>query len=92
MFNAKNFLGRADVGKKIKTFAKGRNIFAQGEVADSVFYIQKGKVKVTVLSENGKEAVVGFYRRGSFLEKVALMVRNCALPQPMRWRNAFSRR
>jgi CRP/FNR family transcriptional regulator, cyclic AMP receptor protein len=72
MFNAKNFLGRADVGKKIKTFAKGRNIFAQGEVADSVFYIQKGKVKVTVLSENGKEAVVGILSQGQFFGESCL--------------------
>jgi CRP/FNR family cyclic AMP-dependent transcriptional regulator len=65
-FNAKNFLGRAAAGKTIKAFAKGQEIFAQGEVADSVFYIQKGKVKVTVLSEQGKEAVVGILAQGQF--------------------------
>jgi len=66
-FNAKTFLGRASPGKKIQTFEKGQEIFAQGEVADSVFYIQRGKVKVTVLSEQGKEAVVGILAQGQFL-------------------------
>jgi CRP/FNR family cyclic AMP-dependent transcriptional regulator len=65
-FNAKNFLGRSATGKKIHTFLKGQEIFAQGEVADSVFFIQKGKVKVTVLSEHGKEAVVGILAQGQF--------------------------
>jgi CRP/FNR family cyclic AMP-dependent transcriptional regulator len=65
-FNVKNFLARAATGKKIHTFDKGQEIFAQGEAADSVFYIQKGKVKVTVLSEHGKEAVVGILAQGQF--------------------------
>jgi CRP/FNR family cyclic AMP-dependent transcriptional regulator len=65
-FNAKAFLGRPAAGKKIKTFEKGQEIFAQGEVANSVFYIQKGKVKVTVLSVQGKEAVVGILAQGQF--------------------------
>jgi CRP/FNR family transcriptional regulator, cyclic AMP receptor protein len=65
-FSAKNFLGRAEFGKKISIFEKGQKIFTQGEVADSVFYIQKGKVKVTVLSESGKEAVVGILAQGQF--------------------------
>ena len=65
-FNAKTFLSRPAAGKKIKTFEKGQEIFAQGEVADSVFYIQKGKVKVTVLSAQGKEAVIGILAQGQF--------------------------
>jgi CRP-like cAMP-binding protein len=65
-FNAKTFLGRDDVGKAVKLFEKGQKVFAQGEVADSVFYIQKGKVKLTVLSEHGKEAVVGILAPGQF--------------------------
>src|SRR5579872_2301201 len=65
-FTVKNFLGKADVGKTIKAFQKGQEIFAQGDVADSVFYIQKGKVKVTVLSDQGKEAVVGILAQGQF--------------------------
>jgi CRP/FNR family transcriptional regulator, cyclic AMP receptor protein len=65
-FNARAFLGLPDVGKKIETYQKHQEIFAQGEVADTVFYIQKGKVKVTVLSEHGKEAVIGLLAQGQF--------------------------
>jgi CRP/FNR family transcriptional regulator, cyclic AMP receptor protein len=65
-FNARGFLGQPDVGKKIEKYQKNQEIFAQGEIADTVFYIQKGKVKVTVLSEHGKEAVVGILAQGQF--------------------------
>ena len=60
------FLAEPDVGKKIEKYQKHQEIFAQGEVADTVFYIQKGKVKVTVLSEQGKEAVIGILAQGQF--------------------------
>jgi CRP/FNR family transcriptional regulator, cyclic AMP receptor protein len=49
-FNSKAFLGRAGPGKVLKKYEKNEAIFTQGEVAGAVFYIQKGKVKVTVLS------------------------------------------
>jgi CRP-like cAMP-binding protein len=65
-FNTKTFLGQSAVGKTVRTFLKGEEIFAQGELAESVFYIQKGKVKLTVLSEHGKEAVVGILAQGQF--------------------------
>jgi CRP/FNR family cyclic AMP-dependent transcriptional regulator len=65
-FNAKAFLGQPDAGKKIEKYQKHQEIFAQGEAADTVFYIQKGKVKVTVLSEQGKEAVIGILAQGQF--------------------------
>jgi CRP/FNR family transcriptional regulator, cyclic AMP receptor protein len=65
-FNARAFLGLPDIGKKIAKYHKHQEIFAQGEVADTVIYIQKGKVKVTVLSEHGKEAVVGLLAQGQF--------------------------
>ena len=71
-FNVKSFLSRSAVGKKIQTFAKGHEIFAQGEAADSVFFIQKGKVKVTVLSAQGKEAVVGILAQGQFFGEACL--------------------
>ena len=57
-FNPKAFLAHAGLGKAQKKYRKNAVIFTQGEVAGTVFYIQKGKVKVTVLSEQGKEAVV----------------------------------
>ena len=47
-------------------YPKGKHLFTQGDLADSVFYIQRGKVKVTVLSEQGKEAVVGILTAGDF--------------------------
>jgi len=60
------FLARAGDGKTIERYAKNQKIFCQGEVADTVFFIQEGKVKLTVLSELGKEAVVGIFAEGQF--------------------------
>ena len=57
-FDPVSFLAKVGGGRTIAKFAKNRKLFAQGDDADSVFYIQKGKVKVTVISEQGKEAVV----------------------------------
>lgn len=53
-------------GRTVSTFRKNETAFAQGEKADKVFYIQKGSVKVVVLSEHGKEAVVGILEPGQF--------------------------
>ena len=52
--------------KRYWNFKKNQNVFAQGDVADTVFYLQKGRVKLTVLSEQGKEAVVGILEPGQF--------------------------
>jgi CRP/FNR family cyclic AMP-dependent transcriptional regulator len=60
------FLARAGTGKTIERYAKNQKIFSQGEVADTLFFIQEGKVKLTVLSELGKEAVVGIFAEGQF--------------------------
>jgi len=57
-FNPKEFLATVNGGRTISTYRKDEAVFAQGDAADSVFYILQGKVKVTVLSEQGKEAVV----------------------------------
>jgi CRP/FNR family cyclic AMP-dependent transcriptional regulator len=66
VFDAKGFLAKVGTGKAILEFHKNENVFEQGEVADTVFYIQKGKVKLTVLSEQGKEAVVAILEPGHF--------------------------
>jgi CRP/FNR family cyclic AMP-dependent transcriptional regulator len=66
VFDARAFLGRAGPGTTIERYVKNQKIFSQGDVADAVFYIQKGKVKITVLSEHGKEAVVGIVAEGQF--------------------------
>jgi CRP-like cAMP-binding protein len=65
-FDAKKFLAKVGDGKTILECSDGQTVFSQGEVADAVFYIQKGKVKLTVTSERGKEAVVGILERGHF--------------------------
>src|ERR1700737_36427 len=65
-FDPKAFLAKVGTGKKILKFEKNQHVFEQGDVADTVFYIQKGSVKLTVLSEQGKEAVVGFLEPGQF--------------------------
>ena len=58
-FDPKAFLAKVGVGKTILKFEKNQHVFEQGDVADAVFYIQKGRIKLTVVSERGKEAVVG---------------------------------
>ena len=65
-FDPEAFLGHADAGKTIETYGKNQKIFGQGDVADTIFFIRKGKVKITVLSEHGKEAVVGIFAEGQF--------------------------
>jgi CRP/FNR family cyclic AMP-dependent transcriptional regulator len=65
-FDPKAFLAKVGEGKTISTYLKDQNIFEQGEVADTIFYLQKGKIKLTVQSERGKEAVVGILEAGQF--------------------------
>jgi CRP/FNR family cyclic AMP-dependent transcriptional regulator len=65
-FDPKTFLSTIDWGRTIVTFPKKRTIFAQGDSADSVFYIQNGKVKLTVVATNGKEATIGILNQGDF--------------------------
>ncbi|MBR1148868.1 Crp/Fnr family transcriptional regulator, partial [Bradyrhizobium sp. AUGA SZCCT0431] len=65
-FDPKAFLARVGSGKTILKLEKNRHVFEQGDVADTVFYIQEGKVKLTVLSKQGKEAVVGILEPGQF--------------------------
>src|SRR6476620_9326544 len=65
-FDPREFLAKVGEGKTILEFGKDQIIFAQGDVANTVFYIQKGRVKVVVISEQGKEAVVGILEPGQF--------------------------
>ena len=58
LFDPEAFLAKAGEGRSIGDYRRDQIVFSQGEPADLVFYIQKGKVKVTVVSEQGKEAVV----------------------------------
>lgn len=77
-FDPKAFLAEVGAGKSISKLGKGQNVFVQGDVADAVFYIQKGKIKLTVVSDQGKEAVVGMLEPGQFFGE------GCLNGQPLR--------
>src|SRR3984893_13083098 len=74
----KTFLSTIDGGRRIAAFPKKQTIFAQGDPSDAVFYIQKGKVKLTVLSASGKEATLGILNEGDFFGE------GCLTGQPLR--------
>ena len=65
-FDPKIFLAKVGAGKTVAKFRKDQVVFSQGEDADAVFYIQQGQVKLTVVSEQGKEAVVAILEPGHF--------------------------
>ena len=65
-FDPKVFLSKANGGRAISDYGKDQIVYTQGEPANSVFYIQSGKVKTTVVSEQGKEAVVALLETGDF--------------------------
>jgi CRP/FNR family cyclic AMP-dependent transcriptional regulator len=77
-FDPKIFLATAGAGRAIKEYSKNDVIFAQGDPADSILYIQRGKVKMTVLSERGKEAVLAILGTHDFLGE------GCLTGQPLR--------
>lgn len=66
VFDPKSFLARIGEGRSSLRYDKGQAIFSQGDVADAVFYIQKGKVKLSVVSAQGKEAVVAMLGTDAF--------------------------
>jgi CRP/FNR family cyclic AMP-dependent transcriptional regulator len=65
-FDPKTFLSTTNGGRKIVAFPKKQTIFAQGDSSDAVFYIEEGKVKLTVVSKMGKEATIGILNVGDF--------------------------
>jgi len=65
-FDPKTFLSTIDDGRRITSFRKKQTIFVQGDLSDTVFYIQKGKVRLTVVSQSGKEATIGILNEGDF--------------------------
>jgi CRP/FNR family cyclic AMP-dependent transcriptional regulator len=65
-FDCKTFLETENVGRSIYQYRKNQSLFAQGDSADSVFYIRRGRVKLTVVSEQGKEAVVAILGADEF--------------------------
>jgi CRP-like cAMP-binding protein len=78
LFDPAVFLATAAVGRDISKHSKKEIIFAQGEDANAVFYIKKGKVKVAVMSEQGKEAVVALLGPDEFVGE------GCLIGQPKR--------
>jgi CRP-like cAMP-binding protein len=81
-FDLQAFLASANGGRDISTCRANQPVFSQGEPADCVFYIQEGKVKMTVLSEQGKEAIVAILGTGDFCGE------GCLAGQPRRMATA----
>jgi CRP-like cAMP-binding protein len=77
-FDPQTFLSTLDGGRTIVAFSRKQTIFSQGDLSDAVFYIQKGKVKLTVVSKKGKEATIGILKEGDFLGE------GCLTGQPLR--------
>jgi CRP-like cAMP-binding protein len=71
-FDAESFLGSAGITKKLVDYSPSTTIFAQGDSCDSVMYIQRGAVRLSVLSHAGKEAIVAMLGPGDFLGEGAL--------------------
>jgi len=83
-FNLQTFLSTINGGRTIAVFPNKRTIFAQGDAADSVFYIQKGKVKLIVVARSGKEATIGILNKGDFFGE------GCLTGQPSRMCSAVA--
>ena len=77
-FDAKVFLATVNHGRTITKYAKDAVVFAQADPADSVFYMQKGRIKIVVESDQGKEAVVAILGQGEFFGE------GCLIGQPLR--------
>ena len=83
-FNTQDFLDSAGVARKVQEFAKKEKIFAQGDPCKNVLYIQKGGVRLSVVNESGKEAVVAILGPGDFFGE------GCLAGQPIRIGTATS--
>jgi CRP/FNR family cyclic AMP-dependent transcriptional regulator len=84
LFDPKVFLDTEDAGRTISRYQKQQTVFPQGSAADAVFYIQKGKVKITVVSEQGKEAVIAILGPDEFCGE------GCLTGQPRRMATAVA--
>jgi len=77
-FDPRTFLATVSGGRTVSNYRSHQKLFSQGDPADAVFYIQEGKVKVCVISELGKEAVVALHNEGDFFGE------GCLSGQPLR--------
>ncbi|MGZ4964634.1 MAG: Crp/Fnr family transcriptional regulator [Limisphaerales bacterium] len=83
-FDPRFFLSNIRDGKSTQEYQDQESVFSQGDTADAVFYVQNGKVKLTVVSKRGKEAVVAILPEGSFFGE------GCLAGQPLRMSTASS--
>ena len=83
-FDPKTFLASIGQGRRILEFRKKASIFAQGEPANAIYYLQKGKVRLTVVSQQGKEAIIGLLGSGDFFGE------GCIAGQPLRMATALA--
>jgi CRP/FNR family cyclic AMP-dependent transcriptional regulator len=81
-FHLPTFLSTIDGGRTILTLIKGERVFSQGDVAHAVFYIQSGKVRLSVLAASGKDATIGILVEGKFFGE------GCLAAQPLRMSTA----
>jgi CRP/FNR family cyclic AMP-dependent transcriptional regulator len=81
-FDAKAFVAKARTGRSVSAYEKKQVVFAQGDPADAVFYIERGQIKLTVISEQGKAAVVALLGPGDFFGE------GCLAGQPVRMATA----
>jgi CRP/FNR family cyclic AMP-dependent transcriptional regulator len=84
VFDPAEFLSKVGDGKTLSAYSNKRVVFRQGEPADSIFYIQKGKVKLKVVSKQGKEAVIAILGKGDFFGE------GCLAGQPLRMATAVT--
>jgi CRP/FNR family cyclic AMP-dependent transcriptional regulator len=77
-FNTDTFFGPVSGGSTVAKYGKSQTVFSQGDLADSVFYIQDGKIKITVLSHQGKEAIIAIHGKEEFFGE------GCLTGQPLR--------
>jgi len=81
-FDPDTFLSTIGEGRRTLRFSKKQTVFAQGDATDAVFYVQRGKIKLTVISSNGKEATIGILGDGDFFGE------GCLAGQPFRMGSA----
>ena len=84
-FDPAVFLAKAGLGRSIVNLQKNQSVFSQGDLADAVFYIQSGQVKLSVISSSGKEATIALLRAGSFFGEECV-----ANSQPLRMASAVA--
>jgi CRP-like cAMP-binding protein len=81
-FDAKAFLTKVGTGRSVSVYRKKQVVFVQGDPADAVFYLERGQIKLTVVSEQGKSAIVALLGRGDFFGE------GCLAGQPVRMATA----